>query len=453
MKLPHRYTWMTLGILLSGMGMTQSMAAADVTDTESPTKAETWLTDHGLTPHIMLSQLWLGNPSAGTNTQENSSYTMIFAGADANLDQLHLIPGGTIHFMQLWVPFSHNEDFGNSEGGLLAGDPAPYIPKTAHLLRFGYEQTLLDGKLSMEIGKSNPGLFFGFNNCNMPQSCVNTVLNKTAGFAPAPYAGWGARAKYQITPTLESGIGAWRTYLAFPFTNGWERWDDVNETGSTLLVANVAKRVSWQQETYPFNWEILGFHNNMDYDDVYYTVNNTSKVYDTGSDVKSHTGVSGMYLTAKKAIWRSDDGSNPQDATPSAISLHGSVTQTFGSDVYTGVSTLADTGLIWSAPFRSRPLDSYGLTFRWGRLTSNEQHYLQDMFNSYGGSGWTIPRNEYQLVVDASIMATSSINLQFSAARTWNNTNWQYAYVAVKPESGYTFWLQANVMVEKMLGL
>lgn len=451
MKIIHRHL---VAVLVSGIVITNSAAwAADTATQPTQIKTNAWLTDHGITPHIMLSQLWLGNPSAGTNTHENSSYTMVFAGADLNLDQLDLIPGGSIHFMQLWVPFSHNEDFGNSEGGLLAGDPAPYTPKTAHLLRFGYEQKLLDDRLSMEIGKSNPGQFFGFNNCNMPQSCVNTILNKTAGFAPAPYAGWGVRARYQISSELESGAGAWRTYQAFPFTTGWERWDDVYATGSTLLVANVAKRVNWQQEAYPLNWEILGFHNNMNYDDVYYTVNNTSKVYDTESAVKTHTGVSGVYLTAKKALWRSDNGTNPQDTSPSAISLHGSVTQTFGSDVYTGVSTLADAGLIWSAPFRSRPMDSYGLTFRWGRLTRSEQHYLQDMFDSYGGSGWTVPRNEYQLGLDASIMATPDINLQFSAARTWNNSNWQYTYVSVKPESGYTFWLQANVMVEKMLGL
>ncbi|MFS2221473.1 carbohydrate porin [Pantoea sp. B65] len=443
------------GVIASGILMANGAAIAANTGSSGRPLSDvgSWLSDEGITPHIMASQLWLGNPGAGTNTGQHSAYTMFFAGADFDLDHMGLIPGGSVHFMQLWVPFSYNEEYGNSAGGLLAGDPPPYIPKVGHLLRFGYEQKLFDDHLSVELGKSNPGLFFGFSNCNIPQSCVNSVLNKTAGFAPAPYAGWGAHASYHFTPTLESGIGAWRTYQAFPFTNGWEKWDDDYNSGSTLLVANVARRASWQQESYPLNWEVLVFHNNLAYDDVYYTVNGTSKVYDSDSAVRSHKGVSGVYLSAKKALWRSDGGSEPQDAAPSAISLHGGITQTLESDAYTGVSTLADTGLIWSGPWRSRPFDSYGLTLRWGRLTGSEQRYMQDMFDAMGGSGWQAPRNEYQLSVDASIMLTPEINLQMTGARTWNNSNWQYPYSAIKPEDGYTFWLQVNVMLEKLLGL
>lgn len=437
-----------------GMALANGAAAADAENTDRPlSETGAWLQEHGVTPHLMVSQLWLGNPSAGTKTDQQQAYTMFFAGADFDLGSMGLIPGGNIHFMQLWVPFTHNLSYGDSAGGLLAGDPPPYIPKVAHLLRFGYEQKLFDDRLSIEVGKSNPGQFVGFTNCNIQSSCVNTVLNKTAVFGPAPYAGWGAHATYHFTPALESNIGAWRTYSAFPFTNGWEKWDDDYDTGATLLVANVARRVSWQQEPYPFNWEVLAFHNNRTYDDVYYTVNGTSKVYDSSSAVRTHKGVSGFYLTAKKALWRADGGADPHDDAPSAVSLHGSVTQTLRSDVYTGVSTLADAGLIWSGPWRSRPHDSYGLTFRWGRLTTNERRYLQDSFDAAGGTGWSVPGNEYQVSIDASFMVTPEINLTMTGSRVWNNTNWQSASVNVKPENGYTFWLQANVMLDKLLGL
>ncbi|RLM04853.1 hypothetical protein BIY27_21905 [Gibbsiella quercinecans] len=107
----------------------------------------------------------------------------------------------------------------------------------------------------------------------------------------------------------------------------------------------------------------------------------------------------------------------------------------------------------WSGPWRSRPYDSYGLTFRYGRLTGGEQRYLQDTYDSLGGAGWRVPRNEYQLSIDASFMLTPEINLTMTGSRVWNNTNWQYAATSVKPENGYTFWLQANVMLEKLLGL
>lgn len=445
---------LSAGAIGCGLLLTNSPAVAGEENSGRPLSGVgEWLEDYGITPHIVASQLWLGNPNAGTSTGQRQTYTMFFAGADVDLDRVGLIPGGTIHFMQLWVPFSHNQQMGNDAGGLLAGDPPPYIPKVAHLMRFGYEQKLFDNRLSVEIGKSNPGQFMGFSNCNVQSSCVNTMLNNTAGFGPVPYAGWGARLGWQWTPALSSNFGVWRTYQAFPFTNGWEKWDDDNNSGSTLLAANIARRVNWTQEPYPFNWELLAFYNNLNYDDVYYTVNGTSKVYDSTAAVRTHSGVSGFYATAKKALWRRDGGTNINDPNPSAISLHSSVTQTLQSDAYTGLSTLADIGLIWSAPWQSRPMDSYGLTFRWGRLTGGEQLYLQDAFNSLGGTGWRVPRNEYQLSLDASFWLTPEVNVTMAGARVWNNTNYKYAMTNIIPESGYTFWLQANVMLDKLLGL
>ncbi|MEC5320724.1 hypothetical protein VSX61_17600 [Brenneria populi subsp. brevivirga] len=64
-----------------------------------------------------------------------------------------------------------------------------------------------------------------------------------------------------------------------------------------------------------------------------------------------------------------------------------------------------------------------------------------------------MPRNEYQLSIDASLMLTPEVNLQMTGGRVWNNSNWQYAYSNVKPENGYTFWISLNVMLDKMLGL
>lgn len=445
------------GAVMSGIVISGGVLAADNEDASGRplSEAGAWLKENGITPHLIASQLWMGNPSAGVTTDKHEALTMFMAGADFNLDKMNLIPGGQIHFMQLWVPFSHNQDYGTQVGGLLAGNPPPYIPKVAHLMRFTYEQQLMDDRLSIEVGKSNPGQFFGFTNCNMAASCVNTVLNETAVFGPPPYAGWGARARYQFTPLVESGIGAWRTYNAYPFTNGWERsWRSDDWRGETsLFVANVARRVNWQQETYPFNWEILGFYNDREYDDAYYTVNGTSKVLDSSSAAKTHRGVSGVYLTAKKAIWRRDGGADPSNPVPSALSVQGSITQTFQSSVDKGIGTLLDAGLIYSGPWASRPMDSYGLTFRWAQLTDSKQRFLQDAYNISGGEGWSVPRNEYQMSIDANIVLTPEVILQMTAARTWNANNWQSPYVATKPENGYTFWIQMNVLLDKLLGL
>lgn len=438
------------GLMLTGSG---ALAGDEAESSSGPlSDVDTKLTEYGVTPHLFVEQFWLGNPSAGTSTNEQQKYTRFFAGADFDLDRMEVIPGGNIHFMYLWVPFRYNEDFDNSNGGVLAGDPVPWITSTRHLFRFTYEQKLFDDRLSIELGKSNPGSNFGSPNCNIWQACVNTILSKTMVFGPQHVASWGARLGYHFTPTLESNIGVWRTKQGVPSNE--ERWDEANfDESNNLLLVNVVRHVNWQQEIYPFNCEILIVHNFMEYEDLFYTVNGTSKVYDTSSPVSTHKGVSAIYLAAKKAIWRRDSGTALNVPAPSSVSLHSSVTQTLQSNAYNGISTLADAGLIWSGPWLGRPNDSYGLTFRWARLAEREQLYLQDMFDSLGGKGWKVPRNEYQLGVSASIMLTPEVNLQMTGSRIWNNTNWQNPNSNVKPENGYIFWITATVLVDKLLGL
>ncbi|TLV10718.1 carbohydrate porin [Klebsiella indica] len=422
-------------------------------DTRPLSDTGKWLTDHGVQLHLMASENWLGSLGAGSITDKRESFTLLTAGADFDLDKMGLIPGGSIHIMQLWVPFTHNIEYGNQVGSLLAGNPPSYLPKVAHLMRFTYEQKLLDDRLELEAGKSNPDLNFGLNYCNVYISCINTLLNDTAVMGAVPYAGWGARIGWNFTPNLKSNIGIWRTYQAYPFTSGWEWGNDSNNSGTTLLLANLNRHITWQEEPYPFNWEILAFHNLKKYDDPYYTVNGTSKVFDTESAVRTHTGVSGFYITANKTFWRRDGGSDPSNPSPEALSVHGSLAQAMKHYGDQGITTFADLGVTWNAPWQSRPQDSYGVFFRWGRLSDSKQRYLQDEFIAAGGSGWQEPQNEYQLGLDASLMLTPEINIQMSGARTWRLNTYQYAYTASSPRSGYTFWLQLNVMIDKLLGL
>ncbi|MFA7938411.1 carbohydrate porin [Klebsiella oxytoca] len=452
-------TLLCLGVITYGSSALASDATTNKENSDAPLSgAGAWLKEHGVTPHLYGAQMWIGNPSVGTTSgRQDLNYTLLIGALDADLDKMGLIPGGSIHFVQLWVPFRDNESMGMSNDGVLAGNTTPYIPKVAHLMRFGYEQKLFDDRLSIEVGKSHPSMFVAANYCNVSSSCANAMLSPGAVFGPGIYSGWGAHATYHYTPTLSSTFGAWRTYTSSAYSNGWEGWNDKYDSGTNLWVANVARHADWKQELYPFNWEVLAYYNDLTYDDLYYTVNGTSKVYDTTSAVRTHKGTSGIYITASKALWRADGGSDPKDDAPGAITMHGSLTQSLRpSNVYQGVSTQADLGLTWYGPWRSRPHDSYGLVFRTAHLASNEQRNLQETFEAAGGTGWSVPNNEYQLGVDASFLVTPVVNLTAQAAYVWNNTNWGNAYVGAKPnkaENGWTFWIQGNVDLGTLLGL
>ena len=412
-----------------------------------------WLKAHGISPHLSMTEIYLRNPSVGLSTGNHESLTIFAVGADFDLDRLVGLPGGNLHFEQLYVPWTSNLTYGGQVGDVLAGKPGPYIPRVSHLTLFTYEQKLLDDKLSVEVGKSNAGNYFALPLCNVPLGCVNAILQDTAGINPPPYANWSARIGYDFTPALRAQVGAWRSNNAYPFTNGWERDEgDSGGTLSTLYLANLAYRSDYRMEAYPQTWEVLAFHNNGRQTDPYYTVNGTSRLADGTAASATSKGVSGVYLGGKKTFWRQDGGKG-QDPAPTAVAAFASITHTFDEDTSNGVATQANAGLILSAPFRNRPFDSYSLNFNWARLTSREQAFLEEAHAAAGGGDYRPGRDEFGVSLDANFILTESIVVSPFVLRTWGASSWLNPYTGIDPRDGYAAGLLFHVQFDELLGL
>lgn len=412
-----------------------------------------WLIDHGISPHLSMTEIYLRNPSAGISTGNHEALTIFAIGGDFDLDKLVGLPGGTVHFEQLYVPWTSNLAYGTQVGDVIAGKPGPYIPRVSHLTLFTYEQKLLDDTLAIEVGKSNAGNYFALPLCNVPLGCVNAILQDTAGINPPPYANWGARIGYNLTPALRAQVGAWRSNNAYPFTNGWERTTgDSGGTLSTVYLANLAYRTDYHMEAYPQTYEILGFHNNGEQTDPYYTVNGTSKVQDSTAAARTSKGVSGFYLGAKKTFWRQDGGQG-NSLNPTALTAFASVTHTVDQDTANGVGTQANAGLILSAPLRSRPFDSYSVNVNWAQLTSREQRFLEEAHAASGGGDYNPGRNEYGVSLDANFVLTNSIVVSPFILRTWGASTWLNPYTDINPRDGYAAGLLFHIQFDELLGL
>ena len=412
-----------------------------------------WLNEHGISPHLSMTQIYLRNPSAGLDTGNHEALTLFALGADFNLEKLVGIPGGTLHFEELYVPWTSNIEYGGQVGDVIAGKPGPYLPKVSHLTLFTYEQKLADDKLSIEFGKSNAGNYFALPLCNVPLGCVNAILQDSAGINPPPYANWGARIGYDLSPALRAQVGAWRSNSAYPFTNGWERTvGDSPGTLSTVYLANLAYRTDYRMEAYPQTYEVLGFHNNGDQTDPYYTVNGTSKVSDPSAAADTSKGVSGFYVGAKKTFWRQDGGQS-KELNPTALSAYASLTHTVNDDVTNGVGSQANAGVILSAPWRSRPFDSYSVNVNWAQLTSREQRFLEEAHTASGGGDYRPGRNEFGVSLDANFILTDSIVVSPFVLRTWGASSWLNPYTGTNPRDGYAAGLLLHVQFDEMLGL
>ncbi len=412
-----------------------------------------WLVDHGITPHLTFIQLYFANPGVGVETDQSESVSIFTVGASLDLEKMIGLSGGTIHYEHLFAPWIHNLNYGMQASSTIVGTLGPYIPKTSHLTLFTYEQKLLDDKLTLEAGKSNAGNYFALPMCNSPTLCVSATLQNIVGINPPPYANWSARMAYDLSPKLRVQTGWWRSDAAFPFTNGWEsNSGDIGGQMSNVYLANMSYRTDFSMEKYPLSYEVMGFYNDGKQTNPYYTVNHTSKVFDTSSAVDTTSGVSGIYLGAKKTLWRADHGES-DSSVPKSISAYASMTQTFNDENTKGIQNQGNAGILFHHMFESRPFDSYGLSFQWAHLTDAEQNFLQDANLAAGGSGYTIGQTETALALDANFILSKGIILSPFVMYSWDSNSMLNPYSAVNPESGVSFGATLHMKLDQILGL
>ncbi len=409
-----------------------------------------WLDDHGVSPHLGLTQFYLANPGVGTDTGNHESLTLFDVGVNVDLEKILGWHGTRLHFNELYVPYRNNLDFGAQAGDVLSSKSSPYIPRVSHLTLFTLEQKLLQDQLTVEGGISNAGNYFALPLCNVGLGC--TTLPDAAGANPSPYANWGARLNYQFTPALSAQVGTWRVNDAYPFANGWER--GAGSSGgnmSTTYLANVAYRTDFSTTAYPQSYELVGFHNTRDGNDPYYTTAGTAQLSDSAHAPATTNGLNGFYLGLKKTFWRADGGQS-KDMTPTALSAYFAGSHVFEEDVPNGIPNQVSTGLILSAPFKSRPYDTYSLSAHWVQLSDHEQKYINAAYRSVG-QDYTSPGGEYALELDANLILTRGVVVSPYVMYTWDPINTVNPFDGIAPKAGVSAGFLFHVQLESFLGL
>ena len=84
-------------------------------------------------------------------------------------------------------------------GGVLDGYQTTPIVEGSTLTRLTYEQRLLNGRLDLEVGKSNVHQHFFIPNTLDPFTYDTPLLNVNADFNSIPYALWMGKATYKLT--------------------------------------------------------------------------------------------------------------------------------------------------------------------------------------------------------------------------------------------------------------
>jgi porin len=396
------------------------------------TKLDRW----GIHPEVNLVQFWLGNPSLGERPREQEALTLISVGGDFNMKTIARVGGATLHFEQLFVPATANNEFGNWVGDEIGGQPPPYIPQVFHLTKFTWEQHLGENKLDVEFGKANMGHYIAQTVCNQEFTCQSPLLQweSGAGVNPAPYANWMGRVVWNVTQNVHVQAAEWRSTAAFPFTNGWEFHKTA--TDSNVYGVNLYYRTPNPMAPNAKNYELLFTHNTATQHDVY-----------TGG---TEHGVNGLYLGGKQAFWIGQRRAAP---IPASLSAFAATNIPFSEKNGAGLAGTATWGVQANGPFARRPFDSYSIKMTYMRETSDEQLYLKSQNLANGGTGDVAGRNELSIGPDANFILSRSVIASPYMLHTFHANTMMNPAFGGRAKDG---WMGGVVMVfllDKMTGL
>ncbi|MGE4481928.1 carbohydrate porin [Acidocella sp.] len=328
--------------------------------------------DNGINWRAIVLYNFVDNVSGGINTGSRMTNGIFDLGADADLNKLVGWQGATVHFDQDLFFLRSNESWSADMGDATVGYQPPHLFRGNYLSRFTIEQSLLNDRLDVEVGRTNLSRYFLTSNntgdCNQLLTCFKNIWAFDAGISTPVYGTWSGRVKYDITPDLYLQAAATEDNKLDLYTGGWT-WNTNTATGTTV-VGEIGYDRGFDETAYPTRIELLGFHN-------------TSPVTDELSGYK-HNGSSGMFATFDQYVWRKDGGAthNPHGTALAVFAGGGE-----GFNAYDPIGAEAYVGTTLQAPFADRPFDSYTFQMHWSDLGSTEAAYLAKENAANGGSG------------------------------------------------------------------
>lgn len=167
------------------------------------------LLDRGIDFHGIAFDHFLANPSAGVATGNTTNLGAIRPAVDLDLQRLIGLPGGNLHVGASFFGLRSNvPQIITQAGGFLTGFQTLPVTQPTLLSLLTYEQRLLGGRFSVEVGRTNVFNYFLLPNSLDPFTHFAPTFQIVGDFNSPPYPVWGGRATYKLTPTWYVQAGA-----------------------------------------------------------------------------------------------------------------------------------------------------------------------------------------------------------------------------------------------------
>ena len=402
-----------------------------------------YLLGNGIDFHGVLLDHALTNPSTG-NTPGNTANLGIFRPElDVDLGKLANIQGGSIHAALTYF-FSKSDEPGiiAQTGGALNGYQTTPILEASTLTRLTYEQQLLNGRLDIEVGRSNVHQYFFIPNSLDPFTYDSPLLYVDQDFNSIPYGVWMGKATYKLTPAWYLQGGVFEDNYAREVRNGWNF--GTNGATGAQIIGEVGYRTSFRDEAYPANLE-AGFVWNTRTPN-YYNVKGSGAIATPATTAAKYAGGGAFILQGAKVVWRGPD--RGPGLPPMNLQLYGQLDAAVDKPQPFDLDAAAGANLTGVIPFR--PADILGFQARYLRLSAVEASFETQehtLVNRRRFAG-TQDRNSYQFEASYQIQVTRYATLSLYGQYYVNPDDYEVPFVNHVPGNGF----QAGTLLRIPLG-
>lgn len=406
------------------------------------------LGDAGISVHALFLDFGETNPSLGVNAGNYSNTGYLIVGADADTSKILGLPGGTLHFEETIFPFRQNSNMAGQIGDSQVGYQPAYTVIANQLSLLTYEQKLLNNRLDLEAGRSNPFNYFALPVCQSINSCFSSIFQNNAGVPSPQYSVYAARASYNFTPASYVEVGEFEVNPTVHTRYGYNFPAD--GASGALTLAELGRKTTFATDAYPGRYSLTGFYNTAQHADASQTIYGTNKALFRNEPAKMINGTSGLILEGQQIVWRADGGST-KSMNPTSLAVYGNVS--LGLDSTTSLRSDVFGGVTLQSPFVGRPADRFGVKMDWERLNQKEAAFETAASDVSGGSGSRVPVDSYVFELNAHLQVISAIAFEPVVQYVVNPNDFYQPYTAHRARDGVYVGGTLIVPIGVMLGL
>lgn len=357
------------------------------------------LADDGITLALNYTGEAAANLSGGL-TKDAAYAGQVYVGADFDMDTIAGISGATIHAA---VTNRHGESLSALALGNNTSVQEIWGTQNTHLAILTWEQSLMDGALTVEAGKSQANIHFLNSQyyCHFQNNsvCGNpTFVFKNSNFTYFPASSWMAHAKAQFTDEISLHAGV---YEVNPRR---KRADDDGFTFSFKGGTGVV--IPWELEYAPAGglpgrYILGGWIDRGDYADPLRDANGDIAIL-SGEAAATRKGRSGLYVRAEQQI-TGTAGPNPR-----GLAIFGVAMTNLSGRVEE--SRFLDFGIVQTGTFAGRDKDTLGFVISDQRFSDLAMERMRAARISAGGNG-DIARHQTMMELAYGAQLTPAIRI------------------------------------------